>query len=259
MTDPSVLDNPMLLSILFHPRSASPGQGEQAAILDGTLPVEEHTGNGYRLFVHEPGAPVILYFHGNGEIAADYDGIAPAYKDVGASLLVVDYRGYGWSTGEPRISTLLPDAEAVATKCPEVLKNAGLENSPLFIMGRSLGSAPAIHLAHKFPQMFKGVIIESGFFETHPLLRTLGLPDGLIEGVPDPIENDRKVREISLPLLIIHGEQDFLIPVTNGQSLFDACPSESKRIVRIANAGHNDLLFYGVEEYFRAIKTFLGL
>ncbi len=251
------IDNPLILSILFHPRPARPGGSPRAGIIDGTIPVAREVELGYRLYVHAPDAPLIVYFHGNAEVASDYDDLAPYYGRAGASLLVIDYRGYGWSTGRPLVSTLLPDAGAVAGALPILLEEASLSDVPLFVMGRSLGSAPAIHLTHAHPDLFKGLIIESGLAHTIPLLARLGVPPTVLAGVPDPFGSVKKMESIDLPLLVIHGERDMLIPVQNGQALYDASPAALKRIERVPRAGHNDLLFHALNEYFAAIADFI--
>jgi alpha-beta hydrolase superfamily lysophospholipase len=252
-----LLDNPLVQSILFYPRPDQTGGSVLPDTYDGTVPVEEGIVLGYRLYAHPAVAPVILYFHGNGEIASDHDFIAQRYHAAGASLLVVDYRGYGWSTGQPRVSALLSDVQPILDALPDVLKQAGLTDDSLVVMGRSLGSACAIHLAHSYPARVKGVIIESGFAHAIPLLARLGMPSYLLANIPDPIGNVRKMAEIDLPLLVIHGEEDNLIPVNNGQALVDASPASVKRFVRIPGAGHNDLLMFGAQPYFAAIQDFL--
>jgi len=250
------LDNPLVLRTLFYPRSSAPGP-QRDRIYDGTIPVANDIVLGYRLYVHQSDAPVILFFHGNGEIASDYDDFAVEYHEAGASLLVVDFRGYGWSTGQPKVSTLLSDVDPVVQALPGILTSAGITSHSLYIMGRSLGSVCAIQAAYHHTDEFKGVIIESGFAHVLPLLARLGLPAHLLANVPDPIGNLRKMEQIRLPLLVIHGERDTLIPVANGQALYDASPAAHKRLVRIAGAGHNDLLLYGLDQYFAAIAQFL--
>lgn len=252
-----LLDNPFILSILFYPRAAKPNPQPLPKIKDGTVPAEDVL-LGYRLYIHQPDAPLILYFHGNGEIAPDHDGLAAEYHRSGASLLVVDYRGYGWSTGSPKGSKLLPDAEAVFAALPQIKQAAGLSDSRLYVMGRSLGSAPAIHLAHLHPEAFNGLIVESGFAHVIPLLARLGIPPHLLADFPDPIGNVRKMEQLHLPLLVIHGERDTLLPVANGQTLYEASPAQKKRILRLPQAGHNDLLYYGRDRYFAAIADMLN-
>ncbi len=255
----SILDHPLVLSILFYPRADQPGHSWAENVRDGTIPVEDDVVLGYRLYVHQPDAPLILYFHGNGEIASDHDILAPLYRRCGASLLVVDYRGYGWSTGTPLVSALLADALVVGQALPGICQEAGLAPEvPVVVMGRSLGSAPAIHLAYTHPGRLRGLIVESGFAHALPLLARLGLPAGVLGSIPDPIGNARKMGAVDLPLLVIHGERDTLIPVANGQALYDASPAARKRLLRIPEAGHNDLLFVGWEAYFQAIAAFIA-
>lgn len=255
--DASDLDAPAIRAVLFYPRRSAPGAGRYGDAHDGTIPAADGVALGYRLYVRAPGRPVILLFHGNGEIAADYDGVAPLFLAAGASLLVADYRGYGWSGGEPRAVHLLPDAEAVYAHLTEMLDPHGLANSARFVMGRSLGSAPAIHLAHEHPAGFAGLIVESGFAHTLPLLARLGVPVERLAGSPDPLDNAGKMAEIDLPLLVIHGENDRLIPVSNGQALFDASPADGKHLVRAPGAGHNDLMAVARHRYFDALGSFV--
>jgi alpha-beta hydrolase superfamily lysophospholipase len=248
-------DNPLIDSALFYPREARPGSSRLTGVTDGTIPVGEGIVVGYRLYAHRPGQPVIVYFHGNAEVAADYDDVASLYHVAGASLMVVDYRGYGWSTGRPAVASLLPDAEAAARALPALLVAAGLHDSPRCVMGRSLGSACAIHLASATPQAWRGLILDSSFAYVGPLLVRLGL----MLSVPverDPVGNLDKMRRISTPLLVLHGEADMLVPVSDGQALFDASPALNKTIKRFPGAGHNDLLIYA-QDYFAAIEDFL--
>ncbi len=253
-----LFDNMVIRSVLFYPRPSRPGYSSLSNVHDGTIVVEEDVELGYRLYAYQPGAPVILYFHGNGEIVSDHDMFAHRYHGAGASLLVVDYRGYGWSTGEPLVSVLLSDAEKVVDALPDILHGAGLADSPLFVMGRSLGSAPAIHVASMRTDRFKGLIIESGFSSAPRLLKHLGIPDSIAEAIfPDPVANEHKLSEIDLPLLILHGERDTLLPIRNAEELYAASNAQDKRFERIANAGHNDLMFFGMAQYFSAIARFL--
>lgn len=254
----SALDNPIVLSTLFYPRPDRPGDSILPDVHDGTIPVGDSVVLGYRLYASQADHPVIVYFHGNGEIASDHDMFADHYRAAGVSLLVIDYRGYGWSTGKPTVSALLGDVAPIMAALPGLLHDAGLSDDTLLVMGRSLGSAPAIHAAHTSPDRFKGIIIESGFSRATRLLARLGLPQIVTEHLPDPVGNDRKLGELALPLLVIHGEQDTLLPITHGEELYAASLAENKQIVRIRGAGHNDLMFVGIETYFAAIKVFIA-
>ena len=255
--DFNLFDTPLIRQILFYPRTAHALTEPRDNIVDGTIAVEDDVVLGYRLFKHQQStAPLFIYFHGNGEVASDYTSFAQEFLDLGVSLLVVDYRGYGWSTGEPRVKHLIGDVVPVIEALPQLRAEHGLTSEKLIVMGRSLGSAPALHAAHTYPEKLAGLIVESGFAQLPPLMAQLGLPVQLQANLPDPIGNLRKMTEVNLPVLIIHGERDTLIPVANGQRLYDATPTSNKKIVRLAGVGHNNLLLR-IDDYFGAIREFL--
>lgn len=251
-----IFNNPIINQMIFYPRQAPKGVGLLDGAVDGVIAVDG-AELGYRFY--PSGQPaVLLYFHGNGEIVHDHDMSAHSYRQAGASLLVVDYRGYGWSTGKPTVGTLLPDAEAVVEAVPGILKENNLPNANLFVMGRSLGSLTAVHVAHQFSERFKGLIIESGIANSKTIMmRLLGLPAHALDAIKDPMDNVRKIEQTDLPLLVIHGEEDSLIPVSNAQALFDASPAEGKSLLRVPKAGHNDLLYHAADAYFAAIEMLL--
>jgi len=168
-----ILDQPSVLRVLFHPRR------DNSIPPNGTYPVavevEPGVSVGGRLYPAGAQNPAILYFHGNGEIAADYDDLAEYYTDLGITLLVIDYRGYGVSNGTPTASTVLTDAVTVFNAVGGILESHGLSPKRLYVMGRSLGSAAAIEVALHAGEQLAGLIIESGFAQTFPLLARLGV------------------------------------------------------------------------------------
>lgn len=252
----SILDHPRVLQVLFHPRPDYPKQAE--GVLPVTVPVESNISLGGCLYPCHPTAPAILYFHGNGEIAADYNDIAPYYHQLGITLLVMDYRGYGKSSGTPTGTNLLTDAVTVFNTTAQIFSEQGYTPSKLFVMGRSLGSVPALEIASRIHNHIDGLIIESGFAHSFKLLNWLGLS---IEGVDETqagFFNRTKITQVTAPTLIIHGEKDALIPVTEGETLYQACGAQQKQCVLIPYAGHNDLMIVGMKQYFEAIGTFIN-
>lgn len=256
------LDNPQITSSLFFPRRTMPQEHPDGAWQDGTVKVADDVVLGYRFYIHKKDSPVILFFHGNGEVVSDYVRISQDYHDwANASLLVVDYRGYGWSTGKPLTSKMLPDAKIVLDKMPKILEAAGIHpDVPLFIKGRSLGSAPAIYLSLIAPDKFNGMIIESGYADAPSLFRRLGIniPADVKDDNSLPIGNAEKMRDIHLPLLVIHGELDNLIPLWHGEKLHSNSPIEDKRLVVIPGAGHNNLMAIDFTLYFSVIAGFVN-
>ena len=269
MSHPStILDQSAVLRVMFYPRRSWPGMVLLSSVHDGRVEVEPGVSVGYSLHLAEPESPLILYFHGNGEIARDYDSIAPLYTDLGISLLVADYRGYGWSDGFPTASSLVHDAPLVFEAlgqmlCPEPvegLKEAGSEvPQRVFVMGRSLGSAAAIEVARHHQEAIAGLIIESGFAHTLQLLARLGVVLEDLDEAQDVFANLAKIGQISLPTLVIHGQDDMLIPASEGVALYEgsAAPDGEKQLVIIPGAGHNDLLTLGAATYFEAIRDFV--
>jgi alpha-beta hydrolase superfamily lysophospholipase len=257
--DFAMLDRPEVSRVLFHPRHEIPNRTIPLRVRSFNILVAEGISVSGRLYRSNPNGPIILLFHGNGEIASDYDGMSPLYTNLGINLLVVDYRGYGSSNGQPAASNLLTDAVQVFQKVDPIIAQHGLQSQPLFIMGRSLGSAAAIEIAHRSGDEIAGLIIESGFAYTFPLLVTLGLRmelDGVDE-TRDGFGNLAKIAQVQAPTLVIHGQDDQLIPVANGQALYEHCDAADKRLVTIPRAGHNDLLFTGRHLYFEALQTFV--
>jgi alpha-beta hydrolase superfamily lysophospholipase len=251
-----VLDRPDVLSVLFYPRRDVSALRLAADVHSVRIPVEPDVEIGGRIFFAQPGDPVIVYFHGNGEIASDYDTIAPFYTRLGITLFVLDYRGYGTSDGQPTATAMIRDARSCFAQVRAVLTAKGLEAGDLYVMGRSLGSAAAIDVAARRPADLAGLIIESGFAYTFALVERLGflqIPDAFEHR--DGFGNLDKIASVDLPLLIIHGERDWMIPIGDAEALHDAAKSSNKRLLRVAGAGHNDLMLVGRKAYFEAIAA----
>jgi alpha-beta hydrolase superfamily lysophospholipase len=258
-----VLDRPDVCSVLFYPRREVLVPQSSRGAVRLAFPVEGGVAVGGKLFVAKPQAPLVFYFHGNGEIAADYDTIAPFYTAIGLSLCVVDYRGYGTSEGQPSASALLSDAVACWRQLPNVLAEQGIAPEAFWIMGRSLGSAAALEVADAAVSgsgvVPAGLILESGFAYTFALIERIGfvqLADAFESR--DGFGNLEKIGRCRLPTLIIHGERDWIIPFSDAEALFEASASAAKTLLPIPGAGHNDLMMVGQEAYFAAVATLCG-
>ena len=249
------LDHTEILQYLFHPHPTEQDAKPEYSY-DIDVIVEDGVKLGCRFFLENLAAPTILYFHGNGETVSDYNDIAPFYRRFGLNLLVATYRGYGWSTGSPSVSTMLSDCHAVYKEYEQLSAEMHLAG-PLFVMGRSIGSAAAIELCQDQPELIKGLIIESGFADTLPLLYCLGLaPDKCQLTEEDGFGNLKKISEIKLPTLILHGAADQVIPVPQAERLQAFCGARMKKFFIIPGADHNSMIASGGEHYFLTIKTF---
>ena len=250
--DYSALDQPEISMNSFYPRRN--GTATPPGAVDYAVPVATDISLSCRFFPAGLDRPTILFFYGNGETAADYDNIAPLYNQIGVNFFVADYRGYGQSGGLPTFTAMLADAHQVQKELAQILAGGGY-GGPRFVMGRSMGRHPAFELAANAPAgALHGLIIESG----RPTLGQFchGLPPADAERLETAYQ--AKIRAITLPALVIHGEQDTLAPVESAQQMFQDFPSPQKRLLTIPGAGHNDLLYRGLNEYFAAIAEFVG-
>jgi pimeloyl-ACP methyl ester carboxylesterase len=248
------IEDPQVDAFVFHPRPEVPGAPGSAIATE--TPVDGAVVGGY-LHPRPDSDTLMLFFHGNGEIAADYEALAHLYTDCGASFWVVDYRGYGRSTGAPSFVRMRSDAEAVLDDVPALEAASGIRFARVVVMGRSLGSASAIHLAAARPGKVHGLVLDSPFADGPALIRRLGGPEvdpALSPGFEDNID---QIRSCPVPVLLIHGTEDWIIPISDAETLYQASPSAEKRLVKIRGAGHNDLLVQGYGTYFSEIRTFL--
>jgi len=250
------LDHPEILNVLFHPR-LSPRNKPPAQANDLDIKVADDVTIGCRLFSAQKEASIILFFHGNGEIVTDYDDIGPLYTGQGLNFLIADYRGYGWSSGRPSATFLIDDSRVIYREVVKWLTENGYTGK-IFIMGRSLGSACAIDLAAQHNDNISGLIIESGFADTLPLARTLGVDLAARDITEeDCFNNTAKISSVTQPTYILHGQQDTLIPLWHAEKLHLACGAKSKELQVIAGADHNSVIAVTGIMYFQAIKGFV--
>ncbi|MFQ5874352.1 MAG: alpha/beta hydrolase, partial [Dehalococcoidia bacterium] len=239
--DYSLLDVPEILQFMFYPRAD--WRPPPPSATDHSWSVEDRVSLSGRFYSHDKGSPSILFFHGNGEVASDYDGIAPLYNQIGVNLFVADYRGYGTSEGSPTVSSLVSDSHATLDAVEEILKEGGYVGA-LYVMGRSLGSYCAVELAAQYPSRIRGLIAESGTANVSRILSYFNLDrDPAVKELAR--KHREKVRSITLPLLIIHGAADSLVPIELARELYETVSSAEKRFVTIRGAGHNDVLAVG--------------
>jgi len=255
--DYSALDRPEILSSLFYTRP-EPGDGAGGAYEEVLVPVEDEVVVGGRLYLCDKRASILLFFHGNGEIVADYKDISTLYTRMGVNFLPFDYRGYGRSTGSPTITAMMRDCHVIFDHVHNRLRGDGY-SGPLILMGRSLGSASALELVSCYPDRVDGLIIESGFAYVGPLFKLLGVSlEALGLSEADGIRNLDKIRAFEKPTLVIHAEYDHIIPFSDGQALYDASPAPGKKLLRIREANHNDILLRGMEAYVEAVQELVS-
>lgn len=243
MTDP-FLDHPILSSRYFYPwqnRFADPFFVE---------------GDGFRLGcrycrVHDA-APTIIHFHGNGETVADYLGeFEERITGLGANLLLVEYRGYGMSSGAPALAAMLSDVELI-------VKAAGVPPERIVFFGRSLGSLYALHGAKLYPNA-AGLIIESGLADPLERIlvrvepRELGATMEQLRGSVERCLNQRaKIAGFTGRVLIMHTRNDDLVPVSHAERLH-AWANQPKVLQVFERGDHNTIQPANLEAYFAAV------
>ena len=196
------------------------------------------------------GRPVLLFFHGNAGHVFDWALVRKELAPMDVGLLLLDYRGYGKSTGSPSEEGLYADAEAAMAW----LAAAGHGAGQVVLMGKSLGGGVATEMARRHP--VRGLVLESTFTSIPAVAKHLFpmLPVGGL--IPDRFLSVGKLPEITCPVFVIHGERDSLIPVSEGRVLHDAAgPRKALWLVRAAD--HNDVSWVAGEEYGRRLRAWL--
>lgn len=250
-----MLDSREFNDRLFYPRSdVSAGPEGSVDFFIGVPGARLHA----RLHDAPHAQTSVLFFHGNGEVVSDYDHVAPSFAAIGASLAVVDYRGYGLSTGRPTLRSAVLDAAPALRAVHERLTRERQLELPLVVMGRSLGSACAAELYGLAAPEVSGFVLESGFTDLTGLVLRRGLPapPAFDEDERDAFDPLPKLRRGSRPLLVLHGAADQLVPAHEGRAAFEAAGTDNKKLVLIDGRGHNDIS--GSPRYWQALADFFA-
>ncbi|MDY7020322.1 MAG: alpha/beta fold hydrolase [Cyanobacteriota bacterium] len=198
---------------------------------------------------------VILDFHGNGSnISANID-YAQRFHQMGLSVFLIDYRGYGRSTKRvPSETTVYQDVEIAWNY---LVNDRGIQPHNIFVFGHSLGGAIAIELATKHPDL-AGLIVESSFTSIRKMVDYQGrywmFPVDLL--LTQTFNSIRKVSQLKMPILFTHGTEDDVVPVEMSQELFEAA-TEPKQLLIVPGADHNNVCQVGGSDYREALKKFL--
>jgi len=198
---------------------------------------------------------VLLYFHGNGDNIGVNLPHAVLLRSLGISVFLLDYRGYGRSSGGfPNEQRIYEDAEAA---WDYVVTERNFKPQEIVIYGHSLGGAVAIELAKRHPQA-AGVIVESSFTSVFDMARytvVFGwLPLRLL--LRNHFESIGKVQALRMPALFLHGTSDWTVPSYMTKRLF-AAASEPKSCLMIEGGGHLNNAAVGGERYLGAIREFI--
>ena len=196
-------------------------------------------------------APVLLWCHGNaGNIIHRLDNLVELHN-IGLAVFLFDYRGYGRSRGRPSEKGLYEDALAAYA---HLVDDRGIDPGQIVLFGRSLGAAVAGDLASR--RQAAGLILESAFPSIAAVAKdsVWGLPGHWL--LVARFNLSERMPRIGMPVLIIHGDRDQIIPIKFGEQVF-AAALPPKEFYRVDGADHNNLYSIGGIAYFRRLRQFV--
>jgi hypothetical protein len=198
---------------------------------------------------------VLLYLHGNGSNNGDGVDLAANFRQLGLSVLAIDYRGYGKSSSTfPNETRVYEDVEAAWNY---LIDRQPIKPQNIFIYEHSLGDVIAINLAKKHSEM-AGLIV----FGTFTSMRDMVDINSLLKILPlnwiltQKFDSITKIKSLQVPILIAHGTDDRVVPVNMSKDLFAAAP-EPKQLVLIPGGDHNDLFPGNDPKYRRIVQQFI--
>lgn len=192
------------------------------------------------------GFPTLLYSHGNAEDLGDSMPIYRAFHREGFGVLVYDYPGYGQSTGRPDEAG---SQRAIAAAWRFLTEDRTIAPSDIVLVGLSVGGGPSVWLDSRVsPRALVLIAPFTSTFAVRPPAQYL-LPG-------DRFPNLRRIRESDTPLLVIHGENDRIIPIDHGRRLHRESPAETKRLLALPQADHNTVYQVGLDEILAALREF---
>lgn len=200
------------------------------------------------LHLPNPSARFTLwFFHGNAESLGDLGPTMELFHAAGFAVFAFDYPGYGVSTGAPDEESLYASARAARE---HLRTRLGVPAERTILYGRSLGGGPAVQMAVE--ERCAGLILQSAFTSVFRVLTQVPVFPA------DLFENLRKLPRVEMPILVMHGHRDEVIPFRHGERLLAAARGP-KRALFVPEAHHNDFSDAAGPRYFAALRDFSAL
>lgn len=199
--------------------------------------------------------PTLIYFHGNaGNISHRLKNASDLYRVLKCNILLVEYRGYGISDGVSSELGLKYDAEAALNY---ILNRKDLNPNQIFVFGRSLGGAVAIHLAASHQDQINALIVENTFTCVDDMI-SLVIPSlyyfkFLSKSKWNSFEEITKISK--LPVLFLSGQADELVPPKQMKTLYDRCPSKKKALKFFPTGTHNET--WTQDDYYDCLQNYV--
>ncbi len=193
--------------------------------------IELDAGYGLLLLPKGSGAPspLVIYFHGNGEVAYWSIESFRSFLDLNVAVLLLEYPGYGGASGSPSQESI---EIAALSAYDKMAARPDIDQSAIVAYGRSIGGGPATGLAAKRP--VSAIVLESTFFSLESLVAEMGYPSFLLR---DDFNNGAVIERLEIPLFLFHGRRDRVIPFSHSQRLASIAP---RATFSDADCGHND-------------------
>ena len=229
---------------------------------DGLLLKGWHVASRPRIEAPEAPRRLVIYFQGNAAHRGRRSPQFTMFSDLGCEVLIVDYRGYGENPGRPDEQGLYHDARASWKYATERL---GFTADQIVLFGESLGGGVAVALAEELCRsgvVPGGVVLRATFSSLVDAARFhypyLPVSWALVDRYP----SIDRIPHVTCPLLVMHGDQDRIVPYTQAEELFAAAPKESangigKQLVRLHGAGHNDILYVAADQVEASLRAYL--
>ena len=208
-------------------------------------------------YIPGPGDVIFIWFHGNGgNIQNRLEHAYLMHTHVGGSHLLFDYQGYGLSHGRPSIPGIISDGRAAIRLIQE---RGWSKGKRLVFFGESLGGAVAIALAvdPALEVRPEHIILEAPFYSLHAMGQSLLLLRPLAFLVKDDLNSARLIPKLTVPLLVIHGTRDGLVPFQQGRDLYELAPPP-KQFYEISGGEHVGLYRVAGQRYFQTIHDFVA-
>lgn len=205
-------------------------------------------------------APTLMFFHANaGNMGFRLPNVAAMSQKWNSNVFMLSYRGYGNSEGEPNEAGIKLDADAAMK---HLLERSDIDTSKIFVFGRSLGGAVAVHAARKFDDEIAGLIVENTFTKikdmvgaVFPLLNWEPMKTIMLSMDWNSLD---AIKSIQSPIMLIGGKKDEVVPHAHHGLLVEAASNALFREVVIVEDGmHNDTWMKGGDEYWDAWTGFI--
>jgi len=243
-----ILDHPLVSQSVFFPR---PTDVEPSFSVDvGGASVACYLAGPF------PDAGTVLHFHGNGELASEYaTRHAERFVGRGVNVCFTEYRGYGLSSGVPKLVTMQGDGE-------KIVEALGIPPDRLVAFGRSLGSVYAIELAARMPQI-RGLVLESAIanvledWQLTDEIKQLGQTESaLLREVEMHFDLQQKLKNYRGHVLVLHTRNDQSLDRTHADRLYAWSGSSNKRLVVFPDGGHNTIFSANAPRYLSELNEF---